>query len=73
MVGIERLEKELSRIAGNEVTITVRGDKEFTFSTENADQDLEFHMVSYFGKLMVIDAETQIDDECGTFVYMRAA
>ena len=73
MVGIERLEKELSKIAGNEVTITVRGDKEFTFSTENADQDLEFHMVSYFGKLMVIDAETQIDDECGTFVYMRAA
>ena len=70
---LEALQKELSKIARNEVTITVRGDNEFTFSTENADQDLEFHMVGYFGKLMVIDAETQIDDECGTFVYMCAA
>ena len=72
MIRIEKMKATLAKIVGTDVEITVRGEREFTFSTEHVDQDLEFHLVRYFGKLMVIDAETQIDDECGTFVYMRA-
>ena len=66
------LQNEISKIAGCNVEITIRGDRKFTFSTDRVDQDLEFHLTSYFGKAMVLDGESAIDD-CGTFVYMRAA
>jgi hypothetical protein len=68
----EELAATLSQVVGAKVEITVRGDRAFTFSTERVDQDLEFHLVGYFGSMMELDAETQIDGECGTFVYMRA-
>jgi len=42
-----------------------------TNATDRVDQDLEFHLTSYFEKAMVLDGEPAIDD-CGTFVYMRA-
>ena len=66
------LQNEISKIAGSDVEITIRGDRKFTFSTDRVDQDLEFHLTSYFEKAMVLDGEPAIDD-CGTFVYMRAA
>ena len=67
------LEAALTQIVGAPVEITIRGERDFTFSTEHVDQDFEFHLVAFFGKAMEIASETQIDDECGTFVYMRAA
>lgn len=72
MTRIEKLQFTLSKVVGSPVEITIRGERKFTFSTDRVDQDFEFHLVSYFGNLMAIDAETQIDDECGTFVYMWA-
>jgi len=66
------LQTEISKIVGCDVEITIRGDRKFTFSTDRVDQDLEFHLTSYFGNAMILDGESAIDD-CGTFVYMRAA
>jgi hypothetical protein len=69
----EELAATLTHIVGAKVEITIRGGRAFTFSTESADQNLEARLVGYFGPLMALDMETEIDDECGTFVYMRAA
>jgi len=66
------LQNTISKIVGCNVEITIRGDRNFTFSTDRVDHDLEFHLKSYFGNAMVLDGEPVIDD-CGTFVYMRAA
>jgi len=67
------LQEILTSITGVDVEITIRGERDFTFSTEIADQDLEFHLAQYFGDAMKVSAPTQIDNECGTFVYMTAA
>ena len=67
------LESTLTKVAGAPVEITIRGDREFTFSTEIVHQDLEFALFNYFAGAMQISAPTEIDNECGTFVYMRAA
>ena len=67
------LEEILSNVVGAKVEITIRGERKFTFSTEVVHQDLEFELFNYFGNAMQIDAPTEIDNECGTFVYMRAA
>ena len=67
-----RLEDQISEVVGAPVEITIRGEREFTFSLPHADQDLEFHLVQFFGPLMTVDS-AEIDNECGTFVYMTAA
>ena len=67
-----RLESKIAEIVGTPVNITVRGDREFTFSVDHVNQDLEFHLVRFFGKSMTVDG-VSLDDECGTFVYMTAA
>jgi hypothetical protein len=66
------LETKISAVVGAAVEITVRADTEFTFSVDHIDQDLEFRLVSFFGKSMIV-TDVCMDDECGTFVYMRAA
>ena len=66
------LEASLSKVVGTDVEITIRGDREFTFSVDHIDQDLEFHLVRFFGKAMTVES-VSMDDECGTFVYMTAA
>lgn len=63
----------LSNAIGCEVDITIRGENRFTFSVDRVDNDLEYHLISFFGDEMKLDGETSIDDECGTFVYMRVA
>jgi len=66
------LEAALKQVVGAPVEITVRGERDFTFSTDRIDQDFEFHLVKFFGAAMTLQS-VDIDDECGTFVYMRAA
>ena len=68
----ENLEAALAQVVGAPVEITVRGERDFTFSTDRIDQDFEFHLVKFFGAAMTLQS-VDIDDECGTFVYMRAA
>lgn len=67
------LDAALTQIVGAPVEITVRGETDFTFSVDAPVADLEAKLVAFFGALMSVSGETQIDDECGTFVYMRAA
>jgi hypothetical protein len=66
------LEASLAEVVGVPVDVTIRGERNFTFSTDRVDQDLEFRLVKFFGPLMVLES-VSIDAECGTFVYMRAA
>lgn len=67
-----RLEDQLSEIVGMPVEITIRGERKFTFSVDHINQDLEFHLVQFFGKAMSVES-VELDEECGTFVYMTAA
>ena len=66
------LQDKLAAVIGAPVEITIRGERKFTFSLPHVDQDLEFHLVQFFGPLMTVDS-AEIDNECGTFVYMTAA
>ena len=67
-----RLESRISEVVGASTEVTIRGDRQFTFSVDHINQDLEFHLVRFFGKSMTVDS-VSLDDECGTFVYMTAA
>jgi copper chaperone CopZ len=69
----KEIEKSLSKIVGVPVDVTIRGVRDFTFSTDIVDNDLEFKLVKFFGSKMQISLDTQIDNETGTFVYMRAS
>jgi hypothetical protein len=69
----EALEAIISDVVGAKVEMTIRGKRGFTFSTEEVNRDLEARLKDYFGAAMVITDPTEIDEECGTFVYMAAA
>jgi len=61
---------QISKIAGHQVEMTIRGDRNFTFSFDAADQAAAQRIVDFFGK--DAQCEVAIDDECGTFVYVNA-
>jgi len=67
----EALAKILSDELGVPINITVRGNFNFTFSTDEVCADLEARVVKFFGILMELDGETLHDDETGSFVYMK--
>jgi len=61
------MEEKISKIAGREVEITVRGDRSFTFSFEAIDKDATKRIVDFFRGQSTTSVEE--DDECGTFIY----
>lgn len=66
-----RLEAQMTKMIGQPVTITVRGEKSFTFSTDEAAADLGEKVSAFFGKLATVSVDH--DDECGSFAYVEAA
>lgn len=67
---LEILAEKLSEAIGRKVEITIRSETHFTFSTEQVCADLETRCVEFFAPHLVIEQETEHDDECGSFVYM---
>lgn len=66
-----RLEATMTKIVGQPVDLTIRGEKSFTFSTEAVDPNLGDVIAAYFGKLATVTVDH--DDECGSFAYVKAA
>jgi len=70
MTTIERkanLENQLSALAGVPVEITIRGERQFTFSFETVDANATAAIVKFFDNQARMTIET--DEECGTFIY----
>lgn len=65
------LEQRFSGIVGRPVELTVRGEREFTFSTETVCDDLPARVAAFFGPLASVTAAH--DPECGSFAYVTAA
>lgn len=66
-----KLEAKFSSIAGHDVEITIRGDREFTFSFDAIDMHAAQRVVDYVGG--ADSAEIEADDELQmTFVYVTA-
>lgn len=64
------LKKMLTENIGVPIEITIRGDRLFTFSTDQVTLDLEARIAGFFGQTMTL---TSIhDDEVGSFVYAEA-
>ena len=58
----------ISQIAKRDVEITIRGDREFTFSFDDADHAAANRIKSFFGNTATV--EIDVDDELGTCVYV---
>lgn len=61
---------QMSKVAGHPVELTIRGDRSFTWSFEQADESAAKRIVEFFGENARCTYE--IDAECGTFVYVEA-
>lgn len=63
------LEGQISRLVGAEVCLTVRGERKFTFSTEERCDTLHTALTKFFGALATV--RTEHDEECGSFAYVE--
>lgn len=68
---LDALRERISRQIGHEITVTIRGEAKFTFSTDDVTPGLEDKLREFFGDRMTLT--TTHDDECGTFVYADVA
>lgn len=63
--------KEISAVAGRAVELTIRGQRNFTFSFEGRDDNASAKLVSFFRK--EAKARSEYDEECDlTCVYVDA-
>lgn len=63
------MEARLSKIAGTQLEITIRGDKNFTFTFNSVNKAATDKLVKFFnGYSVAVDA----DEECGTCIYVDA-
>lgn len=60
----------INQIAGRQVEMTIRGDRDFTFSFDCIDSTATQKIVSFFKGSAKVEVETDI--ECGTFIYITA-
>jgi hypothetical protein len=65
------LEERFSGMIGAPVELTIRGEREFTFSTETVCADLPGRVAAFFGPLATVTGAH--DPECGSFAYVTAA
>lgn len=64
------LEQQISKLAGVPVEMTIRGERSFTFSTEERNEQAADRIAAFFkGQAK---AEIVHDDEVGSFVYVEA-
>ena len=62
------LEAKISQVAGVAVELTIRGDRAFTFSTEERSDEAAQRIAEFFAGEAVVEIEH--DDEIGSFVYV---
>jgi hypothetical protein len=62
----------LAKVLGVDAELTVRGDKDFTISTETVCRDLLARIQGFFGN-EITNVSVEHDDECGSFVYFTVA
>jgi hypothetical protein len=67
------LEQQLSAWVGAPVSITLRGERSFTFSTDDADPVHEERLRDFFASYRNATITAQVDAECGTHVYVDLA
>ena len=67
---LENLQKILTERIGTPIEITIRGERRFTFSTDQVTPDLEARIAEFFGPTMALSSDH--DDEVGSFVYAEA-
>jgi len=63
-----KMEATMSKIVGHDVSLTIRGDRAFTISTEEMVLDLADKVAAFFGGAAKISSSD--DEECGSFVYI---
>lgn len=63
------IEQVISKLAGQKAEITIRGDREFTFSFESVNVDGAEKIKVFFGNQAKFEIDH--DEECGTFVYVN--
>jgi len=61
--------KAINQVAGREVEVTVRGERNFTFSFEIIDKVATRKICEFFKGQAKIEVEE--DEECGTFIYIE--
>jgi hypothetical protein len=66
----QNLEAQMTKLIGQPVELTIRGEQSFTFSTETVCRNLGDKIAAYFGKLATVTVDH--DDECGSFAYVEA-
>jgi hypothetical protein len=65
----QAFEARIAALVGKPVELTVRGDRSFTFSTDDVTPDLGDKLAAFFGNLATVTADH--DDECGTCAYVE--
>lgn len=68
---IASLEARLSNAIGTPVELTIRGERKFTFSTDNVNRELPGKVQAFFGTHATVTEDH--DDECGTCAYVEFA
>ena len=68
----------ISDVAGRDLEITIRGEKNFTFSTDDFAPEIEAKIAAYFGSHATVTADhvDPAEDEDGmggSFIYVDAA
>ena len=63
------LESQISKVVGMPGEITIRGEKEFTFSTEKVSKRAAKKIENFF-KSVAKSFQVEHDKECGTFCYL---
>ena len=65
------LEARVSKSIGITVELTIRGERKFTFSTDDVNRDLPGKVQAFFGAHATVTEDH--DDECGTCAYVEIA
>jgi len=60
----EHLESQLSKIAGHQVEITIRGEREFTFSFDAIDLEAAQLLVEYVGQPATVETDAELEMTC---------
>lgn len=63
------LEFRMTEIVGAPVSLTVRGDRSFTFSTEDVTPTIGDAVAKFFGNFATVHVDH--DEECGSFAYVE--
>lgn len=66
-----RLEANISKAIGISVELTIRGERKFTFSTDEVNRELPTKISAFFGKAATVTEDH--DEECGTCAYVEIA